>query len=130
MRHEWFVYIVECSDGSYYSGFTNSIERRMREHNDDDVDKRHYTATRQPVALVYVKGFREVWDAIAWEKRIKRWSRRKKKALIAQEFESLPALAVCTNGTHFKYFKAIACRAERSRSATSALLCLPRLRSG
>ena len=80
--HEWYVYIVECADGSYYTGFTNSVERRLREHNDGDVEKRHFTATRQPVELVYQAGFTEVWDAMAWEKRIKKWSRRKKEALI------------------------------------------------
>ena len=89
---EYCVYIVRCSDGSLYTGITNDVERRLSQHNGDS-DQRHFTASRKPVTLVYAARFTEVSDALAFETQIKRWSRRKKEALIAGEYEKLPALA-------------------------------------
>ncbi|MBM3228017.1 GIY-YIG nuclease family protein [Candidatus Peribacteria bacterium] len=118
------VYIVRCSDGSYYTGITNDVERRIGEHN-AGVDPKSYTFRRRPVRLVYVADFWDVNQAIAWEKIVKRWSRTKKEALIRGEYERLPELAVCTNGTHYYHFRVITCHAERSRSATCDLLFRP-----
>jgi putative endonuclease len=81
----YFVYIFRCNDGSYYAGVTNNVEERVREHQ-EGVDPKCYTYKRRPVQLVFRHGFREVSDAIAAEKQIKGWSRRKKEALIQGEF--------------------------------------------
>jgi putative endonuclease len=76
----YFVYILECSDRSYYTGLTSNTER-IQEHN---IGKycNSYTYARRPVKLVYYEEFYDVWQAIDREKQIKRWSRAKKQALI------------------------------------------------
>ena len=129
----YYVYMVECADGSYYIGVTNDYEKRIAEHN-DGMDEKSYTFKRRPVRLVYLADFSEVSQAIFWEKQIKRWSREKKEALIRGEFEGLPELAECRNATHHSYYSTIACHTERSRCATRGLLdavvSIPRLRSG
>ncbi len=94
----YYVYIVKCSDKSYYAGITNDIDRRLIEHN-NKVDKKSYTYTRRPVELVYKESFQNPNDAIVWEKRIKGWSRRKKEALIVNDFEELQRLSNLKNHT-------------------------------
>lgn len=89
---QYAVYILRCSDGSYYTGVTNDVEARVSQHN-LGTDASAYTFTRRPVKLVYTSWFTEVLQAIEWEKRIKRWSRKKKEALIRGEYEVLPELA-------------------------------------
>jgi putative endonuclease len=86
------VYIVRCSDGSFYTGMTDDLERRIGEHN-AGTGPNAYTFTRRPVKLVYVSDFGDVWQAMEWEKKIKRWSRAKKEALIRGEYEKLPELS-------------------------------------
>jgi len=63
----YFVYIVRCSDGSYYTGITNDCQRRIYEHNNSE-DKKSYTYKRRPVELIYSSEFGDVNEAIAWEK--------------------------------------------------------------
>lgn len=89
---DYYVYIVRCRDHSYYTGITNDYERRLTEHNSGH-DPKSYTYSRKPVRLVYVAQFNDVNDAIAWEKRVKRWSRKKKEALIRKDFDALPKLS-------------------------------------
>ncbi|MDL2399745.1 GIY-YIG nuclease family protein [Rhizobium mayense] len=87
------VYILRCSDGSYYTGLTKQeIEARIWEHNAGVYDG-GYTAKRRPVELVFHEVYDSIIDAIARERQIKGWSRRKKEALIALDYEALPALA-------------------------------------
>lgn len=93
---DYFVYMLLCADGSYYTGVTNDYERRFQEHQ-HGIHPESYTYHRRPVKLVYVGGFGDVWEAITWEKQIKGWSRKKKATLIRQEFEVLPRLAACQN---------------------------------
>lgn len=88
----YHVYILHCSDNSYYTGITNNIEKRLKEHN-TSLDKISYTYSRRPVKLVYHESFQNPNDAIAWEKRIKGWSRKKKEALIRGDFEELKRLS-------------------------------------
>ncbi len=90
--HEYAVYILECSDGSYYTGITNNVARRFREHQTGR-NPGSYTSKRRPVRLVYTAHFQYVLDAIAWEKQVQRWSRKKKEALIRGDFDALPELA-------------------------------------
>lgn len=86
------VYILKCRDGSYYTGLTKqAIEARVWEHNAGIYDG--YTAKRRPVELVFSETYDRLIDAIARERRIKGWNRLKKEALIALNYESLPALS-------------------------------------
>lgn len=87
-----WVYILRCSDGSYYVGSARGdLERRIGEHQSGTFGG--YTAARRPVKLVFAEEFAWITDAIAAERRIKGWSRRKKEALIAGELERLPELS-------------------------------------
>jgi putative endonuclease len=87
-----FLYIVRCSDGSYYSGTArDGLEKRIAEHNSGTFGG--YTATRRPVTLVFSQWFDRIVDAIAAERQIKGWSRAKKEALIRGDFDQLKILA-------------------------------------
>jgi putative endonuclease len=71
---------------------TNELERRIAEHN-EGVDPQCYTFLRRPVTLRYVEEFRYVLDAIAREKQLKGWTRRKKEALMDAKHELLKEFA-------------------------------------
>jgi len=86
------VYILICSDGSYYVGSTRaSLEDRVNDHNAGRYGG--YTESRRPVRLVWAEEFQLITDAIAMERRIKGWSRAKKGALIAGDFAKIKSLA-------------------------------------
>jgi putative endonuclease len=91
-----FLYIVRCSDGSYYIGTTRTaLEIRIAEHNAGTLGG--YTSTRRPVTLVYSQWFDRITDAIENERKLKRWSRAKKEALIRSDFEALRHLSARRN---------------------------------
>ena len=92
MNKTYFVYIVLCDDGSYYTGITNDPDRRVAEHN-QGLDPRCYTFTRRPVQLVYSSDFKEVDDAIRFEKQLKGWSRKKNAALIRGDWAAIVAMS-------------------------------------
>ena len=92
MRKEYFVYILECSDKSYYVGVTNDVERRCEEHA-CGINRDCYTFERRPVRLVYSQSFWYINDAIRFEKVVKDWSRKKRQALIRKDFEALRLLS-------------------------------------
>ncbi|WP_048645209.1 GIY-YIG nuclease family protein [Nitratireductor soli] len=86
------VYILRCADGTYYAGLTKQeIEGRVWEHNEGIYDG--YTKSRRPVELMFTETYDRILDAIARERQIKGWSRAKKEALIALDYEALPDLA-------------------------------------
>lgn|SRR5690554_1162267 len=88
----YYVYILKCSDNSYYTGVTNNIERRLLEHTSGfNVDC--YTYNRRPLELVFVTEFNDINQAIAFEKQVKGWSRKKKEAIINNRWEDLPELS-------------------------------------
>ena len=98
-----WVYILKCSDGSYYTGVTNDLSRRINEHQ---LGKHEgYTSRRLPVELVYSQEIEKPLDAIKSEKQIKNWSRAKKEALINGDSDLLHMLAECKNESHYKYRK-------------------------
>ena len=99
MKSSW-VYILRCVDGSYYTGCTTNLEKRIGEHQHGVYEG--YTHSRRPVELVYSTEFSDIKDAIAFERQIKKWSRKKKEALIAGDFDALHILAECRNETHYK----------------------------
>ncbi len=104
-----YVYILECSDGSYYTGSTIDIELRINQHNDGQ--GANHTKKRLPVELVYLEEFQRIDDAFYREKQIQGWSRVKKEALIQNKFEALSKLSECKNDSHYKMWL-------RLRSAT------------
>jgi putative endonuclease len=83
-----FVYILLCSDDSYYVGVTNDLERRLMEHQEGEKGSL-YTSKRLPVQLVYSEKVHGPLTAIKREKQLKTWSRAKKEALIAGREEEL-----------------------------------------
>lgn len=87
-----FVYILKCSDGTFYTGVTNNVERRFAEHVDNENPK-SYTFSRKPLELVFSTEFLNIEDAIAFEKRLKKWSQAKKIALIENRYDDLPNLS-------------------------------------
>ncbi len=87
----YFVYILECADKSYYTGVTNNLEKRFSEHKWGTIQS--YTSSCLPVRLIYSANFSDINDAIRFEKQIKGWSRRKKEALIRGDFDSLIQLS-------------------------------------
>jgi putative endonuclease len=98
------VYILKCVDDSYYTGVTNDLERRVYEHNHGSKEL-SYTNSRKPLTLVWQCTFQSKMEAIRWEKRIKGWSRKKKEALIAGNYELLPELSACQNESHSDNFR-------------------------
>lgn len=84
----YYVYILKCSDGSYYTGITNDLERRVWEHDNGEI-LNCYTHNRRPLILEYFEKYCDVTNAIAREKQIKRWSRIKKESLINDNIEQL-----------------------------------------
>jgi len=89
---KYYIYILHCSDGSYYTGITSNLSKRVQEHSYGKY-KESYTYKRRPVELIFHAEFTNVEMAIETEKQIKSWSRAKKEALINDEFEKLPNLA-------------------------------------
>ena len=77
-RDGWAVYLLCCSDGSFYTGATNCIERRFREHNRGTASK--YTRARRPVTLLAVSGPMSRSEALRLERKIKELPRTKKIA--------------------------------------------------
>ena len=93
MFRSYYVYILKCSDGTYYTGVTNDPDRRLIEHQ-QGLHRNSYTFYRRPVKCMYVSElFTDPSQAIEWEKQVKNWSRKKKEALIAGKWELLPELA-------------------------------------
>lgn len=88
------IYILRCSDGSYYTGITRrSVEERVSEHA-QGLLKGCYTESRLPVELVFSEYYERVDEAIAAERRIKGWSRAKKEAMMRGDFAALSLLAI------------------------------------
>jgi len=86
-----YMYILECSDRSFYVGSTKDLERRLWQH--DDGHGSEYTRWRLPVRLVYYEEFLRVEDAFRREKQVQGWSRAKRLALIENRPETLPLLS-------------------------------------
>jgi len=93
-----YVYILECADGSYYTGSTWNLERRLWEHR-NGLGAKH-TAKRLPVKLVFCEECERVEDAYIREKQIQGWSRKKKEALMAGDWRRVHGLAECQNASH------------------------------
>ena len=86
-----WMYILECSDNSYYVGSTKDLERRLSQHQEGTGSR--YASGRLPVELVYCEEYDRVSGAFYREKQVQGWTQRKREALINGNPELLPALA-------------------------------------
>ena len=98
-----WMYILQCADGSYYTGSTNNLEFRLNQHWKGK--GANHTKNRLPLKLLYVEKFKRVQDAFYREKQVQGWGRKKKEALIRNMPEELHRLAECMNETHFRNYK-------------------------
>jgi predicted GIY-YIG superfamily endonuclease len=85
------VYMLSCSDDSFYVGHTDDLERRYAQHQSGELAG--YTSTRRPVKLVWSQEFASREEALRSELRIKSWSRAKKQALIRSDWAAISNLA-------------------------------------
>ena len=89
---EIWVYILLCSDNTYYTGLSSDVDPRLFEH-EKGFYPNSYTASRRPVKLMWMDDFPDFEQAFEVESQNKGWSRKKKEALIAGDFDLLHELA-------------------------------------
>ncbi|AEH01305.1 GIY-YIG nuclease family protein [Lacinutrix sp. 5H-3-7-4] len=98
----YYVYILKCSDGLTYTGIKNNISRRFEEHQ-NGLNKTCFTYKKRPLILIFQQEFNNVEQAIYFEKKIKKWSAKKKFALANGDYNLLQILAECRNATHSNF---------------------------
>ena len=109
------MYILQCVDGTYYTGSTKNLKKRLWEHQ--NFMGANYTKKKYPVKLVYYEEFSRIDEAFYREKQIQGWSHNKKKALINGNYKQLSQYSECQNDTHWL-------RSSRLRSTTDYLSSL------
>jgi predicted GIY-YIG superfamily endonuclease len=87
----FWVYVLQCADGSCYVGHTDNLEGRLVQHQSGALGR--YTKARRPVRLAYAPKFPTRDEAFAAERQVKGWSRKKKEALIRGDWNELRRLA-------------------------------------
>ena len=85
------TYMLQCADDSYYIGHTDDLATRIAQHQSGG--PRCYTTTRRPISLAWSQEFVTREEALAAERQIKGWSRKKKQALIADDWKAIRRLA-------------------------------------
>ena len=88
----FWVYIIKCSDGSYYTGHTDDLDRRIAQHLEGEISS-CYTFDRRPLELVFAKEFPNREAALGTEQQIKGWGRKKKEAMIRGDWVEVSRLA-------------------------------------
>jgi putative endonuclease len=91
------MYILECSNATYYIGSTRNLFKRVAAHQNGI--GANYTKKHLSVCLVYFEKFDKIWKAFYREKQIQRWTSHKKSALVRGDFDKLKELAACKNET-------------------------------
>ena len=86
-----FMYILECSNGAYYTGSTVNLELRLKQHQNGE--GANFTKKHLPVKLIYFEEFNRIDVAFYREKQVQEWSRKKKQALIDGKSSELPELS-------------------------------------
>ena len=92
----FWVYILRCADGSYYTGHTDNLENRIAQHHQGYFPT-CYTYKRRPLELVFSQPFTTRAEALASEQQIKGWSRKKKEAMMRGDWAEVSRLAKSTN---------------------------------
>ena len=82
MDHKAYMYVLECHDGSYYTGYTTDVMRRLAVHNSGKGAK--YTRSRLPVKLIYAQGFASKEEAMSAEALLKRKKRPQKDQFLSE----------------------------------------------
>ncbi len=95
-----FMYILECSDGSFYIGSTIDLKKRISEHQNGE--GANYTKDRLPLKLGYFEEYDRIDVAFRRERQVKGWSRNKKEALIFGNRKILNSLSECQYESHSK----------------------------
>jgi putative endonuclease len=88
----FWVYIIKCSDGSYYTGHTDDLDRRIAQHLEGEISS-CYTFDRRPLELVFAQEFPNREEALGSEQQIKGWGRKKKEAMIRGDWVEVSRLA-------------------------------------
>jgi putative endonuclease len=96
------MYILQCSNGQYYTGSTKNLEKRVEEHQNGK--GANFTHKHLPVKLLYFKEFERIEDAYYREKQVQGWSRKKKEALMNRRLDVLHELAQCQNDTSSEFW--------------------------
>lgn len=86
-----YMYILLCSNGQYYIGSTNDLEKRLAQHQNGE--GANFTKKHLPVKLVYCEEYQRIDEAFYREKQVQGWGRKKKEALINGEYSKLPQLS-------------------------------------
>jgi putative endonuclease len=89
---KFWVYVLRCSDGSYYTGHTDNLEIRIAQHGAGE-DPACYTFARRPVECVFAQEFSTREEALASERQVKGWSRKKKEAMMRGDWSEVSRLA-------------------------------------
>lgn len=84
---DFYVYILRCSDGTYYTGHTDDLEKRIAEHENGSYVS--YTSERLPIELMFVQPCASRAEALEAERKLKKWSREKKEVLINNGWEAM-----------------------------------------
>ena len=113
-----YMYILECADGSYYTGSTKNLELRIAQHQAGE--GANHTRKHLPVKLVYYETYPRIDHAFYREKQVQGWSRKKKEALINGAFESLSPLSMA-----YRDIKKVASRASATCQPLSEANVLP-----
>jgi putative endonuclease len=124
-----YMYILKCSDGSYYTGSTTNLELRLQQHQNGE--GANHTKKRLPVELVYYEEYARIDEAFYREKQVQGWCRKKKEALITGKPELLPKLAIAyrdlNNGgfEHFEHFESLNALNARNAPVPEVLETVP-----
>ena len=86
----WYMYIVRCADDSLYTGITKDLERRIQEHNSNNILGAKSLRNKRPVTLAYYETFQNQTDAAKRERAIKKWRREYKVKLVMKSKVTLP----------------------------------------
>ncbi len=111
-----YTYILECSDGLYYTGSTVDIDLRITKHQNGQGS--NHTKKRLPVKLVYLEEYQRIDNAFNREKQIQGWSRVKKETLILNKLEELNKLSECKNDSHYANWLRLRSASEKQLSST------------
>jgi tRNA/rRNA methyltransferase len=87
MPSNYYVYILHCADGTYYTGYSGNLSRRFKQHQSGSIP-RAYTKARRPVRLAWAGKFDTKDEARAYEKKLKSWSTPRKEKMIVEEADS------------------------------------------
>ena len=120
-----YMYILKCSDNSYYTGSTTNLELRLQQHQNGE--GANHTKKHLPVELVYYEEYERIDEAFYREKQVQGWTRKKKEALMGNKHDKLHLLSACNNKTHYSNFdtSVVSATLNHQQEGNTELLKLP-----